>query len=171
MKTIITIIIAVLMSGYTFAQDFSKYENQPGMSTVIINKNMFKLMSRLDLNSQDEEIQQYVDLINNMENIKIFKTNNQKMRDDLTADANTYVKNNKLEELMRVQEDGKKVSFMFKPGKTDDEILQLFMLVDGMSDEEETIVIIINGLIDLRQVSKLAKDLNVPGASSIKTQK
>lgn len=171
MKTIITIIIAVLMSGYTFAQDFSKYENQPGMSTVIINKNMFKLMSRLDLDSQDEEIQQYVDLINNMENIKIFKTNNQQMRDDLSADANTYVKNNKLEELMRVQEDGKKVSFMFKPGKTDDEILQLFMLVDGMSEEEETIVIIINGLIDLRQVSKLAKDLNVPGASSIKTQK
>lgn len=171
MKTIITIITALLMSGHTFAQDFSKYENQPSMSTVIINKNMFKLMSRLDLNSQDEEIQQYVDLINNMENIKIFKTNNQKMRDDLSADANTYVKNNKLEELMRVQEDGKKVSFMFKPGKTDDEILQLFMLVDGMSEEEETIVIIINGLIDLRQVSKLAKDLNVPGASSLKTQK
>lgn len=170
MKTILSLITAVLISGYTFAQDFSKYENKPNISTVIINKNMFKLMSRLDLDSQDEEIQQYVDLINNMENIKIFKTNNPEMRDELTADANSYAKNNKLEELMRVQEGGKKVSFMFKPGKTDDEILQLFMLVDGMDVENETIVIIINGLIDLRQVSKLAKDLNVPGASSLKKE-
>jgi hypothetical protein len=167
MKTILTFIAAILISGYTYAQDFSKYENQPGISTVIINKNMFKLMSRLDLDSQDEEIQQYVNLINNMENIKIFKSNNLEMRDDLLADANTYVKKNNLEELMRVQEDGKKVSFMFKPGKTDDEILQLFMLVDGMEEENETIVIIINGLIDLKQVSKLAKDLNVPGAGSL----
>ncbi len=167
MKTILTLIAALLISGYTFAQDFSKYENQPGISTVIINKNMFKLMSRLDLDSQDEEIQQYVDLINNMENIKIFKSNNKAMRDDLLADANTYVKNNNLDELMRIQEDGKKVSFMFKPGKTDDEILQLFMLVDSTDGNDETIVIIINGLIDLKQVSKLAKDLNVPGAGSL----
>lgn len=171
MKTILLPILALLLSGYTFAQDFSKYENQPGMSTVIINKNMFKLMSRLDLDSQDDEIQQYVELINNMENIKIFKTNNQEMRDELAADAKAYVQNNNLEELMRVQEDGKKVSFMFKPGKTDDEILQLFMLVDGMDASNETIVIMINGLIDLRQVSKLANDLNVPGASSLKTEK
>lgn len=170
MKIILTLITALLISGHTFAQDFSKYDNKPGISTVIINKNMFKLMSRLDLDSHDEEIQQYVDLINNLEDIKIFKTNDQKMRNELSADANRYVKNSNLEELMRVQEDGKKVSFMYKPGKTDDEILQLFMLVDGISDNNETIVIMINGLIDLRQVSKLAKDLNVPGASALKNK-
>jgi hypothetical protein len=171
MKTILTLIAAVLISGHIYAQDFSKYENQPGISTVVINKNMFKLMSRLDLDSQDKEIQQYVDLINNMENIKIFKTDKKDMRSELASDANAYAKNNNLEELMRVQEDGKKVSFMFKPGKTDDEIQQLFMLVDGMGDDGETIVIIINGLLDLRQISKLAKDLNVPGASSLKNEK
>jgi hypothetical protein len=167
MKTILSLITALLISGYTFAQDFSKYENQHGVSTVVINKNMFKLMSQLDLDSQDEEIQQYLELINNMENIKIFKTNDQDIRKDLAADANSYAKSNKLEELMRVQEDGKKISFMFKPGKKDEEIQQLFMLVDGMDAENETIVIIINGLINLKQVSKLANDLNVPGAGSL----
>lgn len=167
MKTILTLVTAILISSFNYAQDFSKYENKPGIDAVIINKNMFKLMSKLDLDSEDEDVQQYIDLINNMENIKIFKSSNLDMRDDLLADANSYVKNNKLEELMRVQEDGNKVSFMFKPGRTDDEIKQLFMLVDGMDQKNETIVIIINGLIDLRQVSKLAKDLNVPGAGSL----
>jgi len=167
MKTILTLFTALLISGYTYAQDFSKYENLPGVSTVVINKNMFKLMSQLDLDSEDEEIQQYVDLINNMREIKIFKTDKEDIRRDLAQDANNYAKNNKLEELMRVQEDGKKISFMYKPGSKDEEIEQLFMMVDGMDSENETIVIVINGLINLKQVSRLAKDLDVPGAGSL----
>ncbi len=167
MKTIITLITALLISGYTFAQDFSKYEDKIGVDYIVMTKNMFKLMSEFDLDSEDEDIQQYIDLVNNMENIKIFKTDRQEFRNDLISDANSYVKRNNLEDLMRIQEDGKKVSIMFKPGNKEEEILQLFMLVDGMSEESETILIIINGLINLKQVSKLAKDLNVPGADSL----
>ena len=167
MKTILILITALTISGFTYAQDFSRYENKPGISSVVINKNMFKLMSRFDLDSQDKEIQEYMKLIENLEDIKIFKTNDEQMRNELNADAESYVLKNNLEELMRAQEDGKKISFMFKPGKTDDEIKQLFMHINGIDDDNETIVIIINGLIDLRQVSKLAKDLKVPGADSI----
>lgn len=167
MKTILILMTSVILSGYTFAQDFSRYENKPGISSVVINKNMFKLMSRFDLDSENSENQDYIKLIENLNDIKIFKTNDSKMREELNADAEAYLINNKLEELMRVQDEGKKIKFMFKPGKTDDEIKQLFMHINGMSNENETIVIIINGLIDLRQVSKLAKDLNVPGADSI----
>ncbi|MBS3738950.1 DUF4252 domain-containing protein [Mesohalobacter halotolerans] len=167
MKTILIAISALLITGFTFSQDFDRYENTPGVSSVIINKNMFKLMSKLDLDSEDKEIQEYVKLINNLEDIKILKTNDSKMSEELNGDAKSYIKNNNLEELMRANEDGKRVSFHFKPGKTDDEIKQLFMHINGIDNENETVVIIINGLIDLRQVSKLANDLKVPGANSM----
>ncbi|NBC57370.1 MAG: DUF4252 domain-containing protein [Bacteroidetes bacterium] len=167
MKTILIAISALLITGFTYSQDFDRYENNPGVSSVIINKNMFKLMSKLDLDSEDKEIQEYVKLINNLEDIKILKTNDSKMSEELNGDAKSYIKNNNLEELMRANEDGKRVSFHFKPGKTDDEIKQLFMHINGIDNENETVVIIINGLIDLRQVSKLANDLKVPGANSM----
>lgn len=167
MKTILIIISALLMTGFVHAQDFDQYENNPGVSSVIINKNMFKLMSRLDLDSQDKEIQEYVKLINNLEDIKILKTSDSKMSNELNGDAKSYIKKNNLEELMRANEGGKRVTFHFKPGKTDDEIKQLFMHINGIENDNETVVIIINGLIDLRQVSKLANDLKVPGANSM----
>lgn len=167
MKTILIIISALLMTGFVHAQDFDQYENNPGVSSVIINKNMFKLMSRLDLDSQDKEIQEYVKLINNLEDIKILKTSDSKMSNELNGDAKSYIKKNNLEELMRANEGGKRVTFHFKPGKADDEIKQLFMHINGIENDNETVVIIINGLIDLRQVSKLANDLKVPGANSM----
>ncbi len=167
MKTIFITLSVVLITTFAQAQGFDKYENNPSVSSVIINKNMFKLMSKLDLDSDDKEIREYVRLINNLEDIKILKTNDSKMSEQLNADAKSYIKDNNLEELMRANEDGKKVSFHFKPGKTDDEIQQLFMHVDGINDSKESVVIIVTGLIDLRQISKLAKDFGVPGADSL----
>jgi len=168
MKTILILIVTALISGYTYAQDFSRYENKPGVSAVVINKKMFKLMSKFDLDSDDEEIQSYIKLIENLEDIKIFKTTNPDMRKALNEDAEAYISGNNLEELMRANEDGKFIRFMFKPGNTDDEIKQLFIHVNGIESEEDTLVMIISGLIDLRQISKLTRDLKVPGADSIK---
>ena len=168
MRTILILITTLLLSGFTYAQDFDRYENKQGITSVIINKNMFKLMTKLDLDSKDKEIQEYVELIQNLKEIKIFKTNNTEMGKELNKDAESYAKSNKLEELMRMRDGDKKISFLYKPGKTDDQISQLFMHINGMEDDNETIVIIINGLIDLKQVSRLANDLNVPGADSLK---
>jgi len=167
MKTILITLSAIFFTIFVQAQDFDKYENNPSVSSVIINKNMFKLMSRFDLDSDDKEIKEYVKLINNLRNMKVLKTNDTKMSDELNKDAKSYIKNNNLQELMRANDDGKQVSFHFKPGKTDDEIQQLFMHVNGIKNGDESVVIIINGLIDLRQISKLAKDFNMPGADSL----
>lgn len=170
MRTILILLSTILLSGFTYAQDFDRYENKQGITSFIINKNMFKLMTKLDLDSKDKEVQQYVELIQNLQDIKIFKTNNSELSDELNRDAESYAKKNKLEELMRVRDEGKKIAFLFKPGKTDDQISQLFMHINGMEEENETAVIIINGLIDLNQISKLANDLNVPGADSLNNQ-
>jgi len=167
MKTILILFTTVILSGFTYAQDFDQYENNPGITSVIINKNMFKLMTKLDLDSKDKEVQEYVELIQNLEDIKIFKTNNAEMSDELNKDAESYASKNKLEELMRMRDGDKKISFLFKPGKTDDQISQLFMHIQGVEGQNETVLIIINGLIDLKQVSRLANDLDVPGADSL----
>lgn len=168
MKTILILILSALISGYAVAQDFSRYENNPSVSSVVINKKMFKLMSKFDLDSDDKEIQSYMKLIENLEDIKVFKTNNPEMRKQLNADAEAYANNNNLEELMRANEGGQSIRFMFEPGSTDDKIKQLFIHVNSIENKEETVVMIINGLIDLRQISKLASDLKVPGADSLK---
>lgn len=167
MKTIAIFITALLLSGLTYAQDFSKYSNMSGVTSVVINKNMFKLMNKLDLDSKDPEVQDYINMVNDLEDIKIFSTADPKISKQLNADAEKYLKSKKLEELMRIQEDGQRVLFLYEPGKTDDEIKQLVMHVNSSEGDSESVLIIVNGLIDLNQVSKLANKLNVPGANEL----
>lgn len=167
MKTIAIFITALLLTGFTYAQDFSKYANMSGVTSVVINKNMFKLMSKLDLDSKDAEVQDYIDMINDLQDIKIFSTADPEISKQLNADAEKYLKSKKLEELMRIQEDGQRVLFLYEPGKTDDEIKQLVMHVNSNEGDSESVLIIVNGLIDLNQVSKLANKLNVPGANEL----
>lgn len=167
MKTIAIFIVTVLLSGITYAQDFSKYANMSGVTSVTINKNMFKLMNQIELDSSDPEVQEYIDMINDLQDIKIFTTDDPDIAKKLNADAETYLGNNKLEELMRIQEDGQRVLFMYQPGKTDSQIQQLVMHVNSADGNGESVLIIVNGLIDLNQVSKLANKLNMPGASEL----
>lgn len=167
MKTIAILITALLISGLSYAQDFSKYANMPGVTAVTINKNMFKLMSTMELDSSDPEIKEYLEMINNLKDIKIFTTENPDVAKQLNKDAETYLSKNKLEELMRVQEDGQKILFMFQPGKTDSQINQLVMHVNSSEGDGESVFIIIDGLIDLKQVSKLANKFDIPGAANL----
>ena len=70
---------------------------------------------------------------------------------------------------MKINDEGKKIGFYFIPGKTDEIIKQLFMYVDsGMENTDENVVVIINGNIDLKQISQLINKLNLPGGDSLK---
>lgn len=156
--------LAVLLSSASLqAQNFDKYKDMNGVVSVNINQNMFKLMSQLDLDSDDKEAQKMIDMIDQLQSIQIFTTSNKDASAALNKDADTYMKNQKLEELMSVNdEDGKKVRFYFRPGTSNEVVKQLFMHIN---DVNETIVIMIEGNVNLAEIGKLAKQFNLPGSS------
>jgi hypothetical protein len=158
-------ILAISLVGLTSqAQSFEKYKEMNGVVSVNINKNMFKLMSQLDLETEDKEAQEMINMINQLKSIQIFTTSNPETGAALSKDAMAFMKNQKLEELMSVNdEDGKKVRFYFQPGATDNMVKQLFMHIN---DAEETIVIMIEGNVNLAQIGKIAKEFNLPGSDS-----
>jgi hypothetical protein len=142
-----------------------------GVSSVVVTSKMFKLLSKIELESNDTEVQEYMNLVENIKNIKVFATENKEVGEQMRADVNAYLKSSSLEELMRVKSDGKNVKFYSKPGKDDDHVSELFMFLDGVNkdgDGPNTVVLTITGDIDLKQVSKIADHLNVPGGEALK---
>lgn len=168
--------LAILFGGVSMqAQNFDKYKEMNGVVSVNINQNLFKMMSQFDLDAEDEETQKIIDMIDQLESIQIFTTSNREAGMDLNKDATAYMKNQKLEELMSVNDEtGKKVRFYFRPGTSDDVVKQLFMHIN---DVDETIVIMIQGNVNLADIGKLAKEFDLPGSSNFdelekdKTQK
>lgn len=164
--------IALMSTTTTFAQDLTKYDNVREITSISISKSMFKLMSKLDLDSEDEEVKAYLRLVENLDDIKVYTTENPKYGQQLQEDFNTLKSKSGLEELMRVNDDGKNVNFYIKPGKSEDFVNQLLMFINASdSSDTQSVLMIINGNIDLKQISKLTSQMNIPGGKSLENLK
>ncbi|MFD0975237.1 DUF4252 domain-containing protein [Salinimicrobium gaetbulicola] len=169
MKKLTLAILALLLPFLSGAQNFDKYENMKDVDAVVITSKMFKLLTKIDLNADDPETQAYIDLIENLQEMRVFSSTQENVRKQMSADVSSYVKKGGLEELMRVTEDGKTVKFYYKPGKNDDYVSQLFMFMEGREKNKPVSVILnISGEINLTQISKLANDFKIPGGDELK---
>ncbi|MDY8138898.1 DUF4252 domain-containing protein [Aquimarina sp. 2201CG5-10] len=173
-KLAIVLALAVLPYISNAQSNFDKYENMKDVSSVVVTSKMFKLLSKIELESNDAEVQEYMNLVENIKNIKVFATENSEIGKKMRADVDQYLKSSTLDELMRVNSEGKNVKFYSKPGKDEDHVSELFMFLDGVKEKGDgpnTVVLTITGDIDLKQVSKIADHLNVPGGEELKNVK
>lgn len=171
MKKIALIIALAILPMASWAQNaFDSFENEKDVSSVVVTKNMFKLLSKMDLNSSDPEAQAYLKMVNDLDNIKIFTTENPAVAKKMDDAVGKYISSSKsLGELMRVKEDGKNIRFYSKEGKNENYVSELLMHLDGMVDGKATTIIMsITGNIDLKQISKLTEELKVPGSAQLK---
>jgi hypothetical protein len=162
---IISIPLAVSAQG-----SFDSFENEKDVTSVVVTKNMFKLLSKMDLNSQDPEVEDYLKMVDNLETIKIFTTDNPDVAARMSKKVTSYVASNKeLSELMRVKDDGKNIRFYSKQGATENLVSELLMHLDGDVDGKSmTVVMSITGAIDLKQIGELTQELKVPGSEQLK---
>jgi hypothetical protein len=109
MKKLVIIIAIVVAPIYMSAQDaFDSFEFEREVSSVVVTKNMFKLLSKLDLESNDIEAKEYLELVNNLDNIKIYSTENKEVGGRMDVAVATYLSQSPgLSELMRVKDSGK----------------------------------------------------------------
>ncbi|WP_037324609.1 DUF4252 domain-containing protein [Salinimicrobium terrae] len=168
MKKLTLAILAFIVPFLSTAQNFDKYESMKEVDAVVVTSKMFKLLTKIDLNADDPETQAYIDLIENLKEMKVLSATREDIRKQMALDVASYIKNGSMEELMRVSEDGKNVRFYYKPGKNDDYVNQLFMFMEG-EDKNKPVSVILNitGEINLAQVSKLANDFKIPGGKEL----
>ncbi|AVI52239.1 DUF4252 domain-containing protein [Pukyongia salina] len=164
------ILLLVITAPYIGYAQFDSYEDEKDVTSVVVTKNMFKLLAEIDLESNDPEVKDYLELVNNLDNIKIFITNNPAVAKRMSADVQKYIGSAKgLNELMRVKDEGKNIKFYSKEGKSESFVSELLMFMDGNIDGKDgTMIMSITGNIDLKKISKLTKDLKVPGSEELK---
>jgi hypothetical protein len=170
MKNISLLLVFLLAPFVITAQNaFGSFENEKDVTSVVVTKNMFKLLSKMDLNSDDPEAQAYLNMVNSLNDIKIFTTENPSVAQRMDAAVNSYLSSSRgLGELMRIKDDGQNIKFYSKEGKDANHVSELLMHLTGNVDGKTTTVIMsITGDIDLKQISQLTRDLKVPGSEQL----
>jgi hypothetical protein len=161
------ILAAVLVMSAWLANaqsQFDKFEDIEGVTSVIVNQKAFSLMSKIGSESDDE----YLNLIKNIESLKVYATENAEVAIQMENAAKSYLKTANLEELMRVKDEGSNVTIYVKEGKSEDYVKELFMFVkDSDKTSKESVIISLTGEIDLNQIAKLTAKMDLPGGEHL----
>jgi hypothetical protein len=169
MKKIIITILVALVSNTFFAQTvFDKYDGQDGVTSIVVNKKMFQMMSSVKVDANDKETQQYLSLIKKLDNLKVFTTTNTKLSADMKSTTEKYVKTAGLEELMRVNDGGKNVRILVKSGSTDNQVKELLMFIENASKQNETVLMSLTGSFNLSEIAILTDKMKIPGGDDLK---
>lgn len=168
MSTIFLSVLFVLMASPLFAQGaFDKFDGQDDVTSVIVNKKMFEMMSKVKVDASDKEMQQYHRLIKKLDNLKVFTTKSARVEAEMKATAERYMKTANLEELMRVNDNGRSIKILVKSGAKDTQIRELLMFIDG-GKGEDSVLMSLTGDFDLNEISVLTDKMRFPGGDDLK---
>ena len=170
---LIIVVILVIAPVFSYAQSqFDKFEDIEGVTSVIVTQKAFSLMSSIGAESDDE----YMNLIKNINSLRVFATENSSIAVQMKEEAEKYLDEANLEELMRINDEGSNVRIYIKEGSSENYVEELFMFVTetnmNKNDATETVIISLLGNIDLNQIAKLTQKMNLPGGEHLeKAQK
>lgn len=167
-KFILTVMMA-LVSNVFFAQSgFDKYDGQDGVTSVIVNKKMFQMMGSVKVDANDKETQQYLGLMKKLDNLKVFTTTSAKIAVDMKLSTDKYIKTAGLEELMRVNDNGKNVRIWVKSGSADTQVKELLMFIEDGTKADETVLMSLTGDFALNEIAILTDKMKIPGGDDLK---
>ncbi|SDQ67777.1 DUF4252 domain-containing protein [Flagellimonas zhangzhouensis] len=169
MKKYILITLIALLPIAGFSQSlFDKFEDLDEVTAVVVNKSMFNLLSKIDVDVDDPEARDFMDIASSLKSLKVFTTDNEKIGSQMKASVSSYLQSSQMEELMRVKDKDANVKFYIKQGRDDDHVSELLMFITGMNNVEadgrkfETVLLSLTGDIDLNKINSLTKKMNLP---------
>jgi len=169
MKKLALLILMAVAPLTTFAQSlFDKYEDLDDVTAIVVNKSMFNLLSKIDVEIDDPEARDFMDIAKNIKNLKVFTTENKNISADMKASVSKYLKSSSMEELMRIKDKETNVKFYIREGKDDDHVSELLMFVTGIKEVKahgrkfETVLLSLTGDIDLNKINSLTSKMNLP---------
>ncbi|MGI9532499.1 DUF4252 domain-containing protein [Lutimonas sp.] len=163
----IILVTVFVMSGWIASaqSQFDKFEDIDGVTSVVVTQKAFSLMSKIGAETEDQE---YMDLIKNIESLRVFATESAEVAVQMEKAATSYLKSANLEKLMTVKEEGSNISIYVREGKSEDFVKELFMFVkDNEKTSQESVIISLTGDIDLNQIAKLTEKMDLPGGEHL----
>lgn len=156
--------VAAQAQNDAIAKFFGKYQNDETFGEVNISGKMFSMMANLDGDTDSEK--SMISAISKIKGLKILKKENARNARELYKEAMSMIPAGEFEELMTIRDEDKDMKFFTK--EAGGKISELVMVMGG---NEEFLVMTIFGEIDLKEMSKIGKSVNIDGLKNLEKMK
>lgn len=170
MKTMGFIVVMVVIATGANAQNdaitkfFNKYSADESFTQVTISSKMFSLFTNMEADTQDDK--EILDAISKLKGLRILAKDDARDSRALYKEAFSLVPAKEYEELMSVRDKDKDMKFMIK--ESGGKISELLMIAGGTN---EFMVMSLFGEIDLKQISRIGKKMNIDGLENLEKMK
>lgn len=143
---------------------FNKYSSDESFTQVTVSSKMFSLFTNMEADTpEDKEV---LDAISKLKGLRILAKENDSNSRVLYKEAFALIPAKEYEELMSVRDKDKDMKFYIK--ESGGKISELLMLAGG---DMEFMVLSLYGEIDLKQVSRIGRKMNVDGLENLEKMK
>lgn len=156
--------IAASAQNDAIAKFFTKYQSDETFSQVTISGKMFSMMA--NLSGETEEEKAMIASISKIKGLKILSKSDARNSRELYKEAISMIPTNSFEELMSIRDKDKDMKFFTK--EASGKISELVMVMGG---NEEFMVLTLFGEIDLKDISKIGKSVNIDGLENLEKVK
>jgi hypothetical protein len=169
MKKLTILFVMMVLTSTAFAQEdaisrfFDKYEEDENFTHVTITSRMFGLFANLDV--EDEADKELMDAVSKVKGLKIIGKDDieNSAADALYKEAFELIPEKEYDELMTVRDKDTDMKFLIK--EENGVITELIMVMHG---ENEFFLLSLIGDIDLKQISRLSKSMDIDGFEHLK---
>jgi len=160
-KFIVTVVLALVPTLFFAQSAFDKFEGREDITSVSVNKKTFEMLGDIKTDAKEskgknaKDISKYLGMADKIDNLKVLTTSSLKATAELKNAFESYRKKENLEQLMKVNNEGKNVQIYVKSGKTSSEAKEFLIFVEG-GDKigDETVLVSLVGNIDLKEIMK-----------------
>lgn len=162
MKKITIIALGMILSSTAFAQEsaiskfFSKYVEDREFTHVVMTSRMFGLFANLD--AEAEEDKEIIETISKITGLQILGLSDSSRSQALYKEAFELIPRSNYDELLGFRDSDNEFKFLIN--EKDGIITELLMVMGGT---KEFFVLSLVGDIDLKQISKLSKIMDIDG--------
>ena len=164
-KQIILFLILFINTGIYSQTIFDRYSNNDDVTLITISPKMFKMLGHMSINLDYPEAQDYLDMLSSINNFKVLTSSNQKIRGEIFTWFTQQTIREGFKLLMNIKDLESNVIFYVKDAQVEDYVEQLLMYV---SENKETILLLLEGNINLNKISNLLELMNLPGGDQLK---
>jgi len=156
--------LSVSAQSDSMSKFFNKYQNDETFSQVTISGKMFSMMANISGDTEEEKAM--INSISKIKGLKILSKSEARNSRELYKEAISMIPANTFEELMSIRDKDKDMKFYTK--EAGGKISELVMVMGG---NEEFMVLSLFGEIDLKDISKIGKSVNIDGMENLEKVK
>ena len=155
-KFIVTIVLALVPTLFFGQNAFDKFEGREDITSISVNKKTFEMLGDIKSDGKekkDKDISKYLEMADKIDNLKVLTTSSIKATAELKNTFESYRKSANLEQLMKVNDEGKNIQIYVKNGKKSSDVKEFLIFVEG-GDKigDETVLVSLVGDIDLNKI-------------------